>query len=45
VFLVKNGIQPTISNALLYDTVIAVTTSTMQRSELATLLKQHSVKK
>ena len=44
VFLVKNGIQPTISNALLYDTVIAVTTSTMKRSELATLLKQHSVK-
>lgn len=44
VFLVKNGIRPTISNALLYDTVIAVTTNAMQRTELAGLLKQHSGK-
>jgi death-on-curing protein len=42
VFLVKNGIRPTISNALLYDTVIAVTTNAMQRTELAVLLKEHS---
>ena len=42
VFLVKNGIRPTISNALLYDTVIAVTTNAMQRTELAVLLEQHS---
>jgi death-on-curing protein len=44
VFLVKNGIRPTISNTLLYDAVMAVTTNTMQRAELAVLLKQHSVK-
>ena len=44
VFLVKNGIRPTISNALLYDTVIAVTTNIIQRTELAVLLEQHSVK-
>lgn len=44
VFLVKNGIRQTISNTLLYDAVIAVTTNIMQRTELATLLKQHSVK-
>ena len=44
VFLVRNGIRPTISNALLYDTVIAVTTNIMQRTELAVLLEQHSVK-
>lgn len=44
VFLVKNGIRPTISNASLYDTVIAVTTNIMQRTELAVLLEQHSVK-
>jgi prophage maintenance system killer protein len=42
VFLVKNGIQPTISNELLYDVIIAVTTNTMQRTELADVLKQHS---
>jgi death-on-curing protein len=44
VFLIKNGIKLTISNALLYDTVIAVTTNTIQRTELAALLKQHSIK-
>jgi death on curing protein len=45
VFLVKNGIQPTISNTLLYDTVIAVTTSTIQRTELAKILKKHSIQR
>ena len=35
-------IRPTISNVLLYDTVIAVTTNTIQRTELAVLLEQHS---
>lgn len=45
VFLVKNGIQPTISNTLLYDTVIAVTTNTMQRTELAEILKKHSLQR
>lgn len=42
VFLVKNGIEPTINNGLLYDVIIAVTTNTMQRTELADVLKQHS---
>lgn len=39
VFLVKNNIKPLMSNALLYEWVIAVTTNTMQRTELADLLK------
>lgn len=39
VFLVKNNIKPLMNNALLYEWVIAVTTNTMQRTELADLLK------
>ena len=42
VFLVKNGIQPTFTNRLLYDSIILVTTNKMPRIELANLLKQHS---
>lgn len=42
VFLVKNGIQPTFTNRLLYDSIILVTTNKMPRTELANLLKQHS---
>lgn len=42
VFLVKNNIQPTISNHLLYDSIILVTTNKISRTELADLLKQHS---
>lgn len=41
VFLVKNNIKPTMNNTLLYDWVISVATNTMQRTELASLLKQY----
>ena len=41
VFLVKNGITPKMSNADLYDWVIAITTNSMRREELAGLLKQN----
>lgn len=43
IFLIKNGIKPLMSNNELYDGVIAVTTNTMSRSELAILLKTHSL--
>lgn len=39
VFLVKNNIKPLMNNTLLYEWVIAVTTNTMQRTELAGQLK------
>jgi len=42
VFLVKNGITPKMSNADLYDWVIAITTNTMHRDELAELLRKQS---
>lgn len=44
VFLVKNNIKPLVNNALLYEWVIAVTTNTMQRSELAKLLRRYCEK-
>jgi len=41
VFLVKNGIKPMMHNADLYNWVIAITTNTMQRDELAECLRQN----
>lgn len=42
VFLVKNGVQLGISNASLYDMVISTTTNTIERDELAHLLKKNT---
>lgn len=41
VFLVANHQSPTMSNALLYERVINVTTNQCTRSELADFLKKH----
>jgi death-on-curing protein len=42
VFLVKNGIQPTMSNDVLYDLIIDVATNSIKRSELAFRLRSYS---
>jgi death-on-curing protein len=42
VFLVKNGVQLEISNASLYDMVISTTTNTIERDELAHLLRKNT---
>jgi death-on-curing protein len=42
VFLVKNGVQLGISNASLYDMVISTTTNTIERNELAHLLRKNT---
>ena len=42
VFLVKNGVQLGISNASLYDMVISTTTNTIERDELAHLLRKNT---